>query len=111
MAAADIDEDVPYLFAGHLFSRINGADHGMLGVIHVDDRARLDALAGVMADPGHADAIVLVNLRNEAADFAGTDVQRCNQFLTGQDLFSFPLVRLREVSVVMCYLRGFAVER
>ena len=90
-AAADIDEGVANGCTGHLFGRVDCADNRVLRVFHIDDRARFDALAGMVSDSDHASAVVLAQFCDETADLGGANIERGDHIVASQNL-NFPFI-------------------
>ena len=79
VAAREVDDDLLDGLAGHLLGGMHGVADGLLGLVHADDGAVLDAFARLLADAGDARHSIWVLLGDEATDLAAADVERRDQ--------------------------------
>ena len=88
VAAADADHDLLDPFAAHLLGGVDGGRQRVLGRLHVDDVAALDAARLLVADADHAQLVVSLDAGDEAADLAAAEVERRDDAVPSLDHYS-----------------------
>src|SRR5262249_47439784 len=88
MAAGDVHHDLADGLAGHLLGGVHGGEDGVLGRLHVDDGAALEAVGDLVADADHLRMALVADARDEAAHLGGADIE------TGDDATARHMSRL-----------------